>query len=52
MAIPQTPLTDEEVRRTLTDMEDIIRYRLRMTEIIPVEMSNYRIGKACLIVLL
>ncbi|KAF9559893.1 MED14-domain-containing protein [Agrocybe pediades] len=44
IAIPQTPLTDEEVSRTLSDMEGIIRYRLRMTEIIPVEMSNYHIA--------
>ncbi|EMD37772.1 hypothetical protein CERSUDRAFT_73593 [Gelatoporia subvermispora B] len=43
--IPQTPLTDEEVAKTLADIEDAMRYRLRMTEIIPVEMSRYCIDK-------
>ena len=45
MAIPPTPLTDAEVIKTLSDMEETIRYRLRMTEIFPVEMSQYRIGE-------
>jgi hypothetical protein len=44
LIIPLTPLTDAEVLKTLKDMEDVIRYRLRMTEIIPVEMAKYRIG--------
>ncbi|KAH9485239.1 Mediator of RNA polymerase II transcription subunit 14 [Psilocybe cubensis] len=44
LAIPPTPLTDAEIHKTLLDMEATIRYRLRMTEIIPVEMSDYRIG--------
>lgn len=42
--IPIPPLTDAEVIKTLSDMEEIMRYRLRMTEIIPVEMSQHRIG--------
>ncbi|KAK0454745.1 mediator complex subunit MED14-domain-containing protein [Armillaria borealis] len=42
--IPPHPLTDAEVLKTLTDMEDVMRYRLRLTEIIPVEMSHYRIS--------
>ncbi|KAG1762429.1 mediator complex subunit MED14-domain-containing protein [Suillus occidentalis] len=42
--IPNTPLTDAEVVSTLSDMEDAIRYRLRMSEIIPVEMSQHRIA--------
>lgn len=42
--IPSTPLTDAEVASTLSDMEDAIRYRLRMSEIIPVEMSQHRIA--------
>lgn len=42
--VPPTPLTDAEVLKTLKDMEDVIRYRLRMTEIVPVEMAKYRIG--------
>lgn len=37
-------MTDAEVIKTLNDMEEVMRYRLRMTEIIPVEMSQHRIG--------
>ncbi|KAJ7782911.1 mediator complex subunit MED14-domain-containing protein [Mycena metata] len=44
MIIPSTPLTDAEVIKTLTDMEDVIRYRLRLHEIIPVEMAQHRIA--------
>lgn len=42
--IPVTPLTDSQVTQTFRDMEDVIRYRLRMSEVVPVEMSQYRIG--------
>ncbi|KAI6103423.1 mediator complex subunit MED14-domain-containing protein [Pisolithus sp. B1] len=42
--IPTRPLTDTEVIKTLNAIEDTIRYRLRMTEIIPVEMSQHRIA--------
>ncbi|KAJ7502829.1 mediator complex subunit MED14-domain-containing protein [Mycena galericulata] len=42
MIIPPTPFTDAEVVKTLTDMEDVIRYRLRLHEIIPVEMARHR----------
>lgn len=47
--VPPIPLSDEEVARTLADVEDSIRFRLRMTEIIPREMSKYRIsdGRVC-----
>jgi hypothetical protein len=45
MAIPPPPLTDAEVSKTLFDMEQTLRYRLRMSEIVPVEMSQYHIGK-------
>lgn len=45
MAIPPPPLTDAEVAKTLFDMEETLRYRLRMSEIVPVEMSQYHIGK-------
>jgi mediator of RNA polymerase II transcription subunit 14 len=45
MAVPPTPLTDAEVIKTLSDMEETIRYRLRMTEIFPVEMSQHHIGE-------
>ncbi|KDR75325.1 hypothetical protein GALMADRAFT_249364 [Galerina marginata CBS 339.88] len=44
LAIPSTLLTDAQVTKTLSDMEETIRYRLRMTEIIPVEMSQYHIA--------
>ncbi|KAJ7188529.1 mediator complex subunit MED14-domain-containing protein [Mycena filopes] len=44
MIIPPTPLTDAEVIKTLTDMEDVIRYRLRLHEIIPVEMGQHHIA--------
>ncbi|KAJ7209599.1 mediator complex subunit MED14-domain-containing protein [Mycena pura] len=44
MIVPLTPLTDAEVLKTLTEMEDVIRYRLRMHEIIPVEMAQHRIA--------
>lgn len=34
-------LSDDEVAETLKDMGDQIRFRLRMKEIIPIEMSRY-----------
>ncbi|KAG6898141.1 hypothetical protein C0992_004857 [Termitomyces sp. T32_za158] len=42
--IPVAPLTDSQVTQTFRDMEDVLRYRLRMFEVVPVEMSQYRIG--------
>ncbi|KAH6914203.1 mediator complex subunit MED14-domain-containing protein [Coprinopsis sp. MPI-PUGE-AT-0042] len=42
--VPSTPLTDEEVAKTLRDMESAILYRLRMSELIPVEMLQYTIA--------
>jgi len=45
MAIPPTPLTDVEVIKSLSDMEETIRYRLRMSEIFPLEMGQYRTGE-------
>ncbi|KAH8108107.1 mediator complex subunit MED14-domain-containing protein [Cristinia sonorae] len=44
LVIPQDPLTDDEVATTLRKMEDVIRYRLRMSEMVPLEMSRYRIA--------
>lgn len=41
--IPPTPLTDEQVEKVLSDLEHAIRYRLRMDEIIPVEMVSYAV---------
>jgi len=46
LGVPPIPLTDEEVNKTFIDMEEAIRHRLRLSEIIPVEMSDYRIGEA------
>ena len=45
LGVPPVPLTDEEVDKTFFDMEGAIRHRLRLSEIIPVEMSDYRIGE-------
>ncbi|KAH9894934.1 MED14-domain-containing protein [Cubamyces lactineus] len=42
--IRPSPLSDEEVEKTLADIEDAMRYRLRTSEIIPWEMSQYRIA--------
>ena len=36
-------MNDDEVAKTLRDMEDQIRFRLRMKEVIPNEMAQYRI---------
>ncbi|KAI0743387.1 MED14-domain-containing protein [Daedaleopsis nitida] len=44
LVVRPTPLTETEVSRTLADIEDAMRYRLRMSEIIPWEMSHYRIA--------
>ncbi|TFK53984.1 MED14-domain-containing protein [Heliocybe sulcata] len=41
LIIAPTPLTDGEVNKILADVEDRIRYRLRMSEVIPIEMSRY-----------
>lgn len=44
LVIPPTPLTTDQVNQTLADVEDAMRYRLRMHELIPREMSQYRIA--------
>ncbi|KAL6308200.1 MED14-domain-containing protein [Sparassis latifolia] len=44
LVVPPTPLTDEEVAKTLSEVEDAIRFRLRMVEIIPTEFASYRIA--------
>ncbi|KAH9963764.1 mediator complex subunit MED14-domain-containing protein [Russula dissimulans] len=41
--IPPPRLTDVQVSKTLSDLETLTRFRLRMIEIVPVEMSNYHI---------
>ncbi|KAI0045303.1 MED14-domain-containing protein [Auriscalpium vulgare] len=42
--VPPPPLTDEEIAQTLTDVESLIRHRLRIVDIVPIEMSKYRIA--------
>jgi mediator of RNA polymerase II transcription subunit 14 len=43
LIIPPTPLTDEQVEKVLAELEHATRYRLRMDEIIPVEMVSYTV---------
>ncbi|KAF8995450.1 mediator complex subunit MED14-domain-containing protein [Cyathus striatus] len=42
--VSPTPLSDNEISRTLSNIEDAIQYRLRASEVVPVEMTNYRIA--------
>jgi mediator of RNA polymerase II transcription subunit 14 len=42
--VPPTPLSTEKINQTLADIEDVMRYRLRMQELIPHEMRKYRIA--------
>ncbi|KAG9318993.1 mediator complex, subunit Med14 [Chiua virens] len=42
--IPIPPMIDTKVIRTPSDMEEIMRYHLRMTETIHVKMSQHQIG--------
>ncbi|KAL1667181.1 mediator complex subunit MED14-domain-containing protein [Schizophyllum commune] len=42
--IPVKPLTNPEVVSTFRELEQVMRYRLRTTEYIPVEMMQYRIA--------
>lgn len=39
-----TPLSAEKINTTLTNIEDVMRYRLRMHELIPREMCAYRVA--------
>lgn len=45
LIVQPPPLSDDEVNKIVADVEDRIRYRLRMTEIIPIEMSKYTIER-------
>ena len=38
-------MSDSEVDKIISDMEEVMRFRLRLREIIPVEMARYRIGQ-------
>lgn len=41
---PVKPLTDGDVGQTLKELNELIAYRLRLIDIVPAEMANYRIG--------
>ncbi|KAJ4468331.1 MED14-domain-containing protein [Lentinula aciculospora] len=41
--IPPTPLTNSEVVKTLMGIQDAIQFRLRLNEVIPIEMSRQHI---------
>ncbi|KAH8828132.1 MED14-domain-containing protein [Flagelloscypha sp. PMI_526] len=43
--IPPTPLSDSLVAKTLSDIQTIMQYRLRLHELIPVQMSHYTISQ-------
>ncbi|KAI5889049.1 MED14-domain-containing protein [Schizophyllum commune H4-8] len=42
--IPVKPLTNPDVVSTFREVEQVMRYRLRTTEYIPIEMMQYRIA--------
>ncbi|GJJ06661.1 hypothetical protein Clacol_000856 [Clathrus columnatus] len=44
--IPKPQLTTDEIFQTLTDYDHLIRYRLKTSEIIPVEMNKYHVSQA------
>ncbi|KZT40826.1 MED14-domain-containing protein [Sistotremastrum suecicum HHB10207 ss-3] len=43
--IPEPPLTDAEIEATLRELEHLAHYRLCTSEIVPVEMSSYKISR-------
>ena len=51
LIIPTPPLTNAEVLQTLLEMEHAMRYRLRMWEVVPVEMRQWRVGESLFAVL-
>jgi mediator of RNA polymerase II transcription subunit 14 len=42
---PHTPMTREEVVKVMRDADSAIRLRLRTREVVPLEMSAYRVGE-------
>ncbi|KAK2467838.1 hypothetical protein APHAL10511_000133 [Amanita phalloides] len=41
--VPPSLLSDFEVDRIMADMEEVMRYRLRVSEVVPIEMAQHRI---------
>ncbi|KAF8530531.1 mediator complex subunit MED14-domain-containing protein [Hysterangium stoloniferum] len=44
--IPPKRLSKEDISRTLAAIDHIIRFRLRMTELVPVELNKYSVSSA------
>ncbi|KAF8590904.1 MED14-domain-containing protein [Ramaria rubella] len=44
LIIPQKRLSKEDIAHTLTSFDHLIRYRLRMSELVPVEMTKYSVS--------
>jgi len=42
--VPKEPFTKPEIAKAFSQVEDILRVRLKTKDLVPVEMSNYRIG--------
>ncbi|KAL7409275.1 mediator complex subunit MED14-domain-containing protein [Mrakia frigida] len=42
--LPPSPLTDRSILRALLDLNNVIAYRLKVKEVVPVQMRNYRIA--------
>ena len=42
--MPKKPFTKPEIARAFLQVEDLMRVRLKTKDLVPVEMSNYRIG--------
>lgn len=43
--VPPPRMTDEEVLETFARLDDVIRMRMLMSEVVPPPMRKYRIGK-------
>lgn len=41
---PVEPISDGDVSRALHQLDGVIRYRLRIVEVVPAEMGSFRIG--------
>lgn len=42
--MPKKPFTKSEIAKAFAQVEDLMRVRLKTKDLVPVEMSNYRIG--------
>lgn len=43
--LPPSPLTDASILGALLDLNTVLSYRLRVKEVVPVQMRSYRIGE-------